>query len=88
MTGDPWQAAVLAHHQDELRRELAAIAAPLNRATLTLYLHVLGHTLDYLAAHAVGDMLPVARVHDTGLDWFTVRIAATCQLALDEGLTH
>ncbi|WP_020657766.1 DUF6401 family natural product biosynthesis protein [Amycolatopsis benzoatilytica] len=86
MAADPWRSAVLDHHQDEVRAELSAAGAPLDRATLTLYLHVLSRAMDYVGTDIPGDALPLARVHDTGMDWFTVRIAATCQLAISEGL--
>ncbi|UJW32057.1 DUF6401 family natural product biosynthesis protein [Saccharothrix sp. AJ9571] len=86
LRADSWCSAVLDHHRDEIRTELALAGTPPDRATLTLYLHVLGRALDYLGTNLPGDALPLAPVHGTGLDWFTIRIAAACQLALDEGL--
>ncbi|ASR37651.1 hypothetical protein BAY61_24570 [Prauserella marina] len=86
MTADPWRSAVLDHHQDEIRAELVSAGAAPDRSTLTLYLHVLGRAMDYIGTTAPGDALPLACVHDTGMDWFTVRIAAACQLAINEGL--
>ncbi|MYW92370.1 hypothetical protein G3I59_32035 [Amycolatopsis rubida] len=86
MTADPWRSAVLDHHQDEIRAELAAAGAAPDRPTLTLYLHLLGRAMDYVGTNVPGDALPLARVHDTGMDWFTIRIAAACQLAISEGL--
>lgn len=87
LRADPWHSAVLDHHRDQIRAELTATGATLDQATLTLYLHVLGRALDYLATDLPGeDSLPLTPVHDTQLDWFTLRIAAACQLAIDEGL--
>ncbi|AXB41539.1 DUF6401 family natural product biosynthesis protein [Amycolatopsis albispora] len=81
-----WGSAVLDHHQDQVRAELAGAGAPADRATLTLYLHVLSCAVDYVGTNIPGDTLPLTRVHDTGMDWFTIRIAAVCQLAISEGL--
>ncbi|UJW31629.1 DUF6401 family natural product biosynthesis protein [Saccharothrix sp. AJ9571] len=86
MRADPWHSAVLDHHRDEIRTELRKAGASPDRATLTLYLHVLGHALDYVGTDVPGDALPLTPVHGTGMDWFTIRIAAACQLALDEGV--
>jgi hypothetical protein len=86
MRADGWYAAILDHHADQVRADLSASGTPVDRATLTLYLHVLGQAMDYVTTDVPDEALLLPAVHDTDLDWFTIRIAAVCQLAIDEGL--
>lgn len=86
LRADGWHAAILGHHTDEVRADLSAAGTPVDRAALTLYLHVLSQAMDYVTTGVPDDALRLLAVHDTDLDWFTIRIAAACQLAIDEGL--
>ena len=86
MRADGWYAAILDHHTDQVRADLSASATPVDRATLTLYLHVLSQAMDYATTDVPDEALSLPAVHDTDLDWFTIRIAAVCQLAIDERL--
>jgi hypothetical protein len=86
MRNDRWHAAILDHHADQVRVDLSASGAPADRATLTVYLHVLSQAVDYVTTGVPDDALRLPAVHDTDLDWFTIRIAAVCQVAIDEGL--
>lgn len=85
MRADKWHAAILDHHIDQVRADLSDSGAAADRATLTLYLHVLSQAVDYVATSGPDDALLLPAVHDTDLDWFTIRLAAVCQLAIDEG---
>ena len=86
MRGDGWSAAILDHHTEQVRADLSASDTPVDRATLTLYLHVLSQAMDYVTADVPDEALVLPAVHDTDLDWFTIRMAAVCHLAIDEGL--
>jgi hypothetical protein len=68
MRGDGWYAAILDHHADQVRADLSASGAPVDRATLTLYLHVLSQAMDYVTTDVPDEalLLPGAR-HRPGL---------------------
>ena len=85
LRSEQWRSAILDHHVDQVRADLASAGEVPTRSVLTLYLHIIGQVMAYMGAGEVpDDQLLGPPLHDTGLDWFTLRTAAVCQLAIAE----
>jgi hypothetical protein len=80
----PHLSSALDRHIAEVHQELVAAGAPINRASLTLYVHAVGLTAARITA-STDDWGP-SEPGTTQVDWPTLRITAVCAIAEDYGV--